>query len=140
MRSYATEADLTTANVVVTPSSDAPQYLQSASELVEDATIVDLYEVDDDGLPTDPEIIEAFKNATVAQIRFWVAAKVNPVGGVLAQSPEVSSQSTDGSSVSYGSLRTAEELEKATSSLCEQAQRILRLARLTDGNARPTLW
>lgn len=136
MRVYAETADLPSA-VATALGADAEVYLQHASILVEDATLADYYEVDDDGYPTEDPIATAFREATVAQVSYWQRAKVNPVGGVLAQTPEVTSQSADGGSVSYGALRTSEALEAALSGLCPAAAAILRQARLTAGNAVP---
>ncbi|UAK38442.1 hypothetical protein K8O93_01155 [Gordonia bronchialis] len=137
MRTYAETADLPPA--VATALGDSVQsFIAEASLLVEEATVADRYQVDDDGYPTEATIVTAFRDATVAQVAYWQASKVNPVGGVLAQAPEVTSQSAPaGGSISYGSLRTQEALTAALGGLCDSAARILRLAGLTAGNAVP---
>lgn len=137
MRVYATTSDLPGA-VSSALGASVSSYLGEASALVEEATVADRYTVDDEGYPSEDRVFDAFRDATVAQVAYWHAARVNPIGGVLAQTPDVTSQSAEGSAVSYGSMRNAAELASALG-LCDSARRILRLAQLTDGNAVPRL-
>lgn len=44
-----------------------------ASELIDDYTRTALYDTDDDGFPTDATIAAAFRDATCAQVEFWMA-------------------------------------------------------------------
>ncbi|QWS68128.1 head-to-tail adaptor [Gordonia phage VanLee] len=136
MRVYAETADLPGA--VATALGDrAESYLTHASLSVENATIMARYDVDELGYPTGEAIVTAFRDAVVAQVEYWQAAGVSPIGGVLAQEREVTSQSAGGGSVSFGALRTAEALTEAITELCPMALAILRQAKLLGGNAVP---
>lgn len=132
MRAYAEPGDFT----------DPPPtgFIEQASALVELLTLRDVYEVDEDGYPVEPRLMQAFKRAVVAQVSYWITADVDPNVGLIGQAPEVTSQSTDGGSVSYTSLRSVEELKTALTTLCPAALAILRTERLTDGNGVPLLW
>ena len=44
-----------------------------ASELIDDYTRTAIYDTDDDGFPTDTDVETAFKEATCAQVEFWMA-------------------------------------------------------------------
>lgn len=137
-RTYATSDDLTAAQIDLPDGQDEQAWVAKASREVEMATLMDVYDVSPAGLPTEPEVIEAFRDAVVAQVRAWADAKISPFGGVLAQEQPVASQSVDGASVSYVVTRTPEEVKAAAENLSSDALDILRLA----GLARniPTIW
>lgn len=67
---YATVGD-----VGATPGAevddDTEGMIEVASDLVRFATQNDVYAVDTNSLPTRPEIIEAFKRATIVQVISW---------------------------------------------------------------------
>lgn len=134
MRVYAAVSDIADppANV------DVEALLERASAMVDIACMFDRYHVDADGKPVDANVLQAFHDATVAQATFWIAAGINPAGGVLGQADRVSSQSAEGGSVSYATLRTAEAVEAAINELCEYARNILVLAGLM--RRVPTIW
>jgi hypothetical protein len=134
MRVYAAVSD------IANPPSglDIEALLERASAMVDIACMFDRYHTDPDGTPSDPVVLQAFHDATVAQAKFWIAAGIDPAGGVLGQADRVSSQSAEGGSVSYASLRTAEAVEAAINDLCEAARNILILAGLM--RRVPTIW
>ena len=51
----------------------AERMLLRASELLDDNLRTALYAVDDDGMPTDEDVIAALKEAACAQVEFWFA-------------------------------------------------------------------
>lgn len=67
---YATRAELA-AFLGVDAPAQAERLLRRASELVEDTVIVG-WEVDDNGQPAEPGVVEAFRNAVCAQVEFWL--------------------------------------------------------------------
>ncbi|MBE4783910.1 MULTISPECIES: hypothetical protein [Streptomyces] len=70
-RVYATTTQL--ANYLqAAPPLDAARLLLEASRLLDrDFLIPAVYDVDDDGLPTDAEVAAAFAEAVCAQVEFW---------------------------------------------------------------------
>lgn len=82
-----------------TAPNDAERLLRRASELL-DATVTVPFAVRDDGMPADPSDAEALRDATCAQVRFWVetgeehdidglAGTTVNVGGVAGRRPPV---------------------------------------------------
>ena len=57
----------------VTPA-DAARLLDRASELIDDCTRTAIYPVDANGLPTGADEIAALRDATCAQVEFWLAS------------------------------------------------------------------
>lgn len=67
---YATSADL--ARVLnAAPPLDAERMLRDATQLVDDALLFAVYDVDDDGMPTDPAHALAMQLATCAVVKWW---------------------------------------------------------------------
>jgi hypothetical protein len=71
IRSYATTTQL--ANFLhAAPPLDAVKLLERATELLDsDFLKAAVYDVDDDGKPTDAEVAKAFAEAVCAQVEFW---------------------------------------------------------------------
>ena len=59
--------------VTIAPPEDLSRLLTRASELIDDYTRTARYEHDTDGFPTDADDIAAFRDATCAQVEFWLA-------------------------------------------------------------------
>lgn len=55
----------------VTLPGNAATLLDRASVYVDDILIGAFYQVDGDGNPTDPDVAEALKQATCAQVQYW---------------------------------------------------------------------
>jgi hypothetical protein len=114
-----------------------------ASQRVDEATVAAIYDTDDTGQPTDPNISAAFTEAVCAQVAAWQAAGIaDPSAGALMQPGAVrSSKSLDGASIGYdnslvtGATATAER-QRLARELCDEAAAILRQAGLTPG----TVW
>ena len=81
--------------VTIAPPEDLSRLLTRASELIDDYCRTAVYPVDVDGLPTEADDIAAFRDATCAQVEFWLAGDeeddiLGPVtylsiGGVMAK-------------------------------------------------------
>lgn len=130
---YATLDELTAWSAQDWPDN-ADAYLRIASGLVRQATRSSRYDVDTAGKASDPDVIEAFRDATCAQVDMWVDAGINPVSaGVGKTEPTVTSESKGmggrtvsksyadlSSSVTVASARSA-----AATSLCLESWTIL---------------
>ncbi|MBF6333328.1 hypothetical protein [Nocardia transvalensis] len=124
---YASPDDLA---AFLTPVPDnAAALIRSASMLVRDVTSNDLYDITPAGLPSDPDLRQALREATCVQVASWVDAGIGPAAGLK---PAVASQSADGGSVSY-SLPDPEQLQRARERLCHEAHLMLRNAGLASG-------
>ena len=91
MLTYATDAELG-AHTTTIPD-DVEVYLRAASGLVRKATRHDIYDVDPAGKPTEPEVIDAFRDATCIHAAQWIANGIHPgkgVAGLEPQAPETS--------------------------------------------------
>lgn len=70
---YATPAQLTAwlpAGKAPATEAEATRLLERASETVDTALITAVYDVDDDGLPTDADVALALQKATCAQVEY----------------------------------------------------------------------
>ncbi|MFG2780825.1 hypothetical protein ACGFY7_23595 [Streptomyces prunicolor] len=71
VRSYATTTQLANA-LHAAPPLDAVALLERATQLLDsDFLKTAVYDVDDDGMPTDPVVVAAFAEAVCAQVEFW---------------------------------------------------------------------
>ncbi|WP_404285428.1 hypothetical protein [Glutamicibacter arilaitensis] len=134
MRIYATAADVQEWTGQAPPDNVVP-LLRSASALVEEATMMAVYPVDNDGLPRRTADGDAFRDATCAQVAYWVANSLDPsAGGLDELSVKVaSSKSIKGASVSYDAADAARSKQArvdALTTLSHAAFAILRNAGL----------
>lgn len=90
------------------PPSNALLMLRSASILVTRATLTACYDVNASGHATDPDVVEALRDATCSQVALWIAASVDPTAGAAqpAATP-VSSKSIGSGSISYDTSGSA---------------------------------
>ncbi|MGW5267251.1 hypothetical protein ACWEQ4_01240 [Rhodococcus sp. NPDC003994] len=130
---YAAAADLSPLWLSTVPD-DAPRLIRAASTRVREATKFDLYATTPAGLPSDPAVAEAFRDAVCQQVAEWTLAKVDPDAGVAGQPLVVASQSVDGASVSYVTGDSQKQLAAAVGSLSPAARTILRNAGLGSRN------
>ncbi|MFC7909066.1 hypothetical protein [Streptomyces nigra] len=71
VRSYATTTQLAN-HLRAAPPTDAVELLERATRLLDsDFLKAAVYDVDDDGMPTDPVVQAAFAEAVCAQVEFW---------------------------------------------------------------------
>lgn len=69
---YATSEQLAS-YLEATAPADAGRLLTRASELVDDHIVTAFYDVDTNGLPTDTDVAAALRDATCAQVEYWIA-------------------------------------------------------------------
>ena len=120
------------------PAAEALRNIRFASQLVRNATRLDLYDTYPSGLPVDLDIVEAMRDATCAQAAMWVLAGVDPAAGSIGRQIGIASESADGGSVTYGDAVKREEVEASVSRLSSAALQILRNAGLA--STRPWTW
>ena len=96
---YADEADLST-HVAELPDN-ADTLLRFASVLVRRATRFDVYDTTPAGMPDDPWVIEAFRDATCVQAAMWAANGVDPAAGSAGVDGGIESSSIAGGTVKY---------------------------------------
>lgn len=130
---YATSEDLP--DTVELPDR-IDEWLDLASEIVQDATLFAVYDVDAYGMPTGAAANVAFTAATVAQVMAWIDGGVDPMaGGLSVSGGVVSSKSTPSTgSISYDTSQAAAVTGARTAvvnGIAPRAARILRLAGLT---------
>ncbi|MBF6358197.1 hypothetical protein IU449_27245 [Nocardia higoensis] len=116
----------------------ATRAIRYASILVRTATRCDHYEVSPAGAPTEPDVIEAMRDATCAHAAMWITAGINPAAGSAGREIGIASQSADGGSVTYADSVTAEEVEVSLRRLIPTALDILRNAGMA--STRPDTW
>lgn len=132
---YATSDDLTTATppwLTVAPAN-VGSLLRSASLLIQQTTIASFYDVDDTGLPTDAVVLQAFVDATCAQVATWAGLGIDPLLVALDGKGPVRSKGIDGASISFDTTAASSAAafaarQAAASQLCDQSQQILRAA------------
>ncbi len=95
--------------------------LERASLAVDKALIGALYDTDNDGAPTDPDVVDALKRATIFQARAIAAAEV----------PSLKSASIGSASYSYADRIPDGLTLPAGGGLCPDASAALQLAGLT---------
>ncbi|NKY60358.1 hypothetical protein [Nocardia flavorosea] len=136
---YAAPDDLMDGWLVDVPEEPvALRAIKFASALVRRATSCDHYEVDPAGSPTEPDVIEAMRDATCAHAAMWIEAGINPAAGSAGREIGIQSQSADGGSVTYGDSVSAEEVERSLNFLSPVALGILKSAGLA--STRPDTW
>lgn len=137
MRIYATENELA---VWLTPDpvpANAAGLLRSASGLIRSETKRARYATDTDGYPRDTRVRGAFRDATMAQAKFWADHGIDPSLGAAGVKPAAASKSIGGASISYSLYAaTAEARANAAGTLAPDAYYILDDAGLLSGVLR----
>ncbi len=126
----------------VSPMPDnASALLRAASRLVRKATVNDLYDTTPARIPSEPEVLAAFENATCQQAAFWAANGIDPDAGTAGLEQVAVSSSIAGGSVSFESGQAAaiaEDLRASLESLVPAAWEYLTDEGL--GSTRPGVW
>jgi hypothetical protein len=127
---YATRAELVDyapAGTVIPDDPEATRKLTRASERIDLALISSVYDVDDDGLPTDAEVIAAMRDATCAQALWFM--ETGDETGAAGQYQTVSI-----GSVNLGRGNSGMSQSRGGQDLAPQADTHLRLAGLLPGS------
>jgi len=126
---YATTAQLADFLGVTEPElpADAERLLERASEVV-DAQVRAPYDVDDDGLPSDPDIAAAFAAATCAQVEAW-----NAHGGDTSAVKGGQIQSFTSGKLSVTYAQAAAGPSSSAAALADRARLLLQRAGLLGG-------
>lgn len=132
---YATSDDLATWTTAPAPA-DAAVLLREASILIADACLADIYDTDTTGMPTDPQLRDAMRDATCAQVHAWIEAGLKPVAGPGGQEPRLTVSGIDGANVSYDTYLTADARSSMLTSLVPTALRLLRFVGLASNAVR----
>lgn len=120
---YADEADLST-HVAELPDN-ADVLLRFASVLVRRATRFDVYDTTPAGMPDDPWVIDAFRDATCVQAAMWAANGVDPSAGSAGVDGGVESSSIAGGTVKYDTSHV-DEARASVDTLSPMALAVLR--------------
>lgn len=112
---------------------DAPDgfvgYVRSASRAVRAATALWRYDVDGDSLPVNPDLLDAFRDATCAQISALVALDIDPAAGGTLDGGFESSVKIGSAQVQYTGAEAVMAARQATvQGLCPEAVGILQNA------------
>ncbi len=128
---YATSADLATWTGATAPDN-ADALLRTASLIVRRATMTATYSVDETGLPTDADVVDAFRDATCAQAAALAANDVDPAAAAAGAAGEIASSSIGSASISFaGDANTSALTRSLLSALTDEAAMILSNAGLT---------
>ena len=122
---YATPSDL--ADWLPDPAPvTVATLLARASRRVRRATITAVYDADTDGLPTNPHLRDAMRDAVCTQVATWVALGIDPVKGAADTVSTVASKSLGSASITYATNATAAQARAdAATTLCPDALMIL---------------
>lgn len=133
---YATPDDLAAWTGAPAPA-DADRLLRSASGLVREATLCDIYKTDPDGYPLVASVRQAFTDATCAQASFWSDLGIKPWLGPAGVRPVAQSKGLGSASLSYSlPAETTAAQVNAWRELCPDAARLLR----AEGLMHTTAW
>jgi hypothetical protein len=133
---YATPDDL--AEWWGKPAPDnAVSLLRAASNLVARETRTAFYAVQPSGLPKEPDVVEAFRDAVTSQAAYWASNNLDPTKGAVSEagSSAVIGKKIKGAEINYSvSLLENNRQARATafSGLCDEAWTILNVASLVN--------
>jgi len=110
-----------------------PYLLRSASILVGRATLTAWYDVDPEGMPTDPGLVAAFADATCSQVGTWIALSIDPATAGADPGRTVASKKIGSAQIDYAVYQaTAQARADRATSLSPEAALILAGAGLTN--------
>lgn len=112
-------------------NTNMEKLLRRASGMVQHAVRFARFEVAPSGLPSDPDVMDAMRDATCAQVDYWIVNDVDPTdAGTTAQ---VSKTSLDGASLDYDAAGARAAHETAANIMCTESHMILANAGLIGG-------
>lgn len=133
---YATSEDVTEQLAPAAAPADVDRLLVVASRWVRHATRTALYDTTSTGAPSDDDVAEAFRDATVEQVLAWVRTGIRPdQGSVGAAEGVVASKSMRSVTIQYAVYaESAKDRARVATQLCAQARMVLADAGLLDGS------
>lgn len=128
---YATSGDLTAWDSTVALPGNADSLLRSASLLIASKISSAYYTADTTGLPTDPDLVSALRDATCAQVCTWIALKIDPAAGQAGVTTPATAKKVGTASLTYTPIaaQTAARMA-AANTLCDEAVLLLQQANL----------
>jgi hypothetical protein len=124
-RRYASSADYANHTGDRAPEDLDRRVLVRASQRVDAALIGAVYDVDEAGMPTDPETLAALRDATCAQVHYWQQQGDKTGTGTATQWGSVKI-----GDVQLGNPTTAAGGGGSAGTLCAEADDVLRVAGL----------
>lgn len=106
--------------------------IRRASSMVQRAVRSARFEVTPAGMPEDPEVMDALRDAVCEQVTVWVENDISPTA-IASATGAVTSSSIGDASVSYSSVDAAQIKDQAANELCDAALDILANAGLIGG-------
>ena len=106
--------------------------IRRASSMVQRAVRSARFEVTPAGMPEDPDVMDALRDAVCEQVTVWVENDINPTA-IASATGAVTSSSIGDASVSYSSVDAAQVKDQAANELCDAALDILANAGLVGG-------
>ncbi|HAT1159094.1 TPA: hypothetical protein NJV00_000856 [Corynebacterium striatum] len=106
--------------------------IRRASSMVQRAVRSARFEVTPAGMPEDPDVMDALRDAVCEQVTVWVENDINPTAIASAVGGLTSSSIGDGT-VSYSTVEAAQVKDQAANELCDAALDILANAGLIGG-------
>lgn len=132
---YANATDYESWSGEVAPAN-VESLLRAASSMVRGATRAAFYTTTPTGLPSDEDVLEAFRDAVCAQAYYWARQGIDPYAGqTLTDTPRVvQSESLASGSVTYGDVpHILSSVESAAKVLAPEPIDILTEAGLLGG-------
>lgn len=130
-RSYATTADLAVWLHEAPPAGSA-RLLARATELVDALAMAAIYDVDEQGMPTSPEVADALRDAVCAQVAWWAEIGDSSGSGAVGRWSSVSI----GTARLSGPRSSGSDHTSAADAASPETRRILRLAGLWANTVR----
>lgn len=106
--------------------------IRRASSLVQYATRAARFDVLPSGMPEDPDIMDALRDATCEQVAVWVENDITP-SKLEAGTAHVTTSNIGDASIGMSGAEAAAARDNAANTLCEYAQEILANAGLIGG-------
>ena len=106
--------------------------LRRASSLVQRAVRSARFAVTPAGMPEDPDVMDALRDATCEQVAVWVENDITP-SKLEAGTAQVTTSSIGDATIGVSGAEAAATRDHAANTLCEYAQEILANAGLIGG-------
>ena len=106
--------------------------IRRASSMVQRAVRSARFEVNPAGMPEDPVIVDALRDAVCEQVTVWVENDISPTE-IQSAAGGVTSSSIGDASVSYSTVEASQVKDQAANELCDAALDILANAGLIGG-------